>query len=180
MKRGFSAVLPLFLAFAISGCAAAQPDASLPELEQTDWPAVRVDAAAFGLDHQAVWGDPQEIQDLFGCNIPDLSLSQLCAAVMVSDGAAAEPLCDELYERFLEAPNTVLTYFSLLGSQRTDRSGESSAAEWLCRNIAVTAAAIYPDSKEFSKTIERCKEVYPAESQIASLLSCMETKYLQK
>lgn len=140
-----------------------------PELEETDWAVVTINAGAFGITEQPI-GDPA----VYG-GAGSLSLDQLIAFSLASDGAAAEDLLDELYHRFLEAPNTVLTYLALIGDQRDDY-WNLPAAEIICGDIASTDAAMYGGTEEFAQTIAACRETYP-KGRVVELLDILEREH---
>ena len=116
MKRSASKIIGLALLLLV-GCGAAggplaenAAEASFLELEETDWQAVSIDAGDFGMTEQPI-GDPGS----YGGSA-SLPLDKLIAFALASDGAASEDLFDELRQRFLEAPNTVLIYLTLMGN----------------------------------------------------------------
>lgn len=108
MKKSFALIFALLLFLA--GCGRAggasadhSPEAAMPELEKTDWPAVSTDAGTFDLE-----GSFQNPNFEYVFNHTDtVPLDQLIAFCLVADGAS-EGACEELRNRFLEAPNTVL------------------------------------------------------------------------
>lgn len=144
-----------------------------PELEETDWAVVTIDGGDFGITEQPI-GDPA----IYGGSA-SLPLDQLIAFSLASDGAASEDLFDELYHRFLEAPNTVLAYLALMGDQITELGGwePMPTAEIICRFIASTDAAMYGGTEEFTQTLASCREAYP-EGRIAELLDIMEREHV--
>ena len=96
-----------------------------------------------------------------------LPLDKLIAFALASDGAASEDLFDELRQRFLEAPNTVLIYLTLMGEQETSIAGWEPVptAELVCQYIASTDAAMYGGTEEFTQ------------GRIAELLDVMEREH---
>ena len=143
-----------------------------PELEETEWEAVSTDAGDFGITELPI-GDPV----VYG-GASSLSLDQLIAFALASDGAASEDLFDELRQRFLEAPNTVLIYLTLMGEQETSIAGWEPVptAELICQYIASADAAWHGGSEEFAKTLAACRERYPS-GRIAELLDVMEREH---
>ena len=141
-----------------------------PELEETEWEAVSIDAEDYGIVQDPI-GDPA----VYG-GAASLSLGKLIACSLSSDGAAAENLSDELRKRFLEAPNTLLAYLVLMGDQRMDYWDQPLASEVICRHIASADAAWYEGSEEFARTLSSCRERYPS-GRIAELLDVMEQEH---
>ena len=178
MKRSASKIIGLALLLLV-GCGAAggplaenEAEASFLELEETDWQAVSIDAGDFGMTEQPI-GDPGS----YGGSA-SLPLDKLIAFALASDGAASEDLFDELRQRFLEAPNTVLIYLTLMGEQETSIAGWEPVptAELVCQYIASTDAAMYGGTEEFTQTLASCRETYP-EGRIAELLDVMEREH---
>ena len=141
-----------------------------PELEETEWEAVSIDAEDYGIVQDPI-GDPA----VYG-GAASLSLGKLIACSLSSDGAAAENLSDELRKRFLEAPHTLLAYLVLMGDQRMDYWDQPLASEVICRHIASADAAWYEGSEEFARTLSSCRERYPS-GRIAELLDVMEQEH---
>nr|WP_325295993.1 hypothetical protein [uncultured Oscillibacter sp.] len=141
-----------------------------PELEETEWEAVSIDAEDYGIVQDPI-GDPA----VYG-GAASLSLGKLIACSLSSDGAAAENLSDELRKRFLEAPHTLLAYLVLMGDQRMDYWDQPLASEVICRHIASADAAWYEGSEEFARTLSSCRERYPS-GRVAELLDVMEQEH---
>ena len=141
-----------------------------PELEETEWEAVSIDAEDYGIVQDPI-GDPA----VYG-GAASLSLGKLIACSLSSDGAAAENLSDELRKRFLEAPHTLLAYLVLMGDQRMDYWDQPLASEVICRHIASADAAWYEGSDEFARTLSSCRERYPS-GRVAELLDVMEQEH---
>ena len=141
-----------------------------PELEETEWEAVSIDAEDYGIVQDPI-GDPA----VYG-GAASLSLGKLIACSLSSDGAAAENLSDELRKRFLEAPHTLLAYLVLMGDQRMDYWDQPLASEVICRHIASADAAWYEGSEEFARTLSSCRERYPS-GRVAELLDVMELEH---
>ena len=141
-----------------------------PELEETEWEAVSIDAEDYGIVQDPI-GDPA----VYG-GAASLSLGKLIACSLSSDGAAAENLSGELRKRFLEAPHTLLAYLVLMGDQRMDYWDQPLASEVICRHIASADAAWYEGSEEFARTLSSCRERYPS-GRVAELLDVMEQEH---
>ena len=141
-----------------------------PELEETEWEAVSIDAEDYGIVQDPI-GDPA----VYG-GAASLSLGKLIACSLSSDGAAAENLSDELRKRFLEAPHTLLAYLVLMGDQRMDYWDQPLASEVICRHIASADAAWYEGSEELARTLSSCRERYPS-GRVAELLDVMEQEH---
>lgn len=184
MKRRLSLWQMVVLSYLLllSGCAGvesfshtqentSQTKSSMPEVEDTDWMAVSTDAAAFDLNGGLDNPNFEYVLD----HTDTVPLDQLIAFTLVADGLS-EGACDELRSRFLEAPNTVLTYLMLMGDQQVGFWDNPPAAEVICRFIASADAAWYGGSEEFARTMETCRESYPS-GPIAELLDVMETEH---
>ncbi len=147
--------------------------ASLPELEAPEWRALSTDAETFDLNGSF---DNPHFEYVFN-HTGTVPLDQLVAFSLTADGAS-EGAHDELRSRFLEAPNTVLAYFALLGDQITELPDwePTPTAELLCGFIASADVAWHDGSEEFASTMAECRENYP-NGRIAELLNIMEEEY---
>lgn len=181
MKKFIFAMSLLFL---LSACgntnetSSQQPDevsvqTSLPELEATEWQTLSTDADTFNLNGS--FDNPNFVY-VFD-HTDTVPLDQLVAFLLVADGAS-EGAQDELRSRFLEAPNTVLTYLVLLGDQITELPGwkPTSTAELLCGFIASADAAWYDGSEEFTLIMAECRKNY-TEGRIAELLDIIDKEH---
>lgn len=179
MKKCIVAVSLLFLLSACgNGTSLQQPDEtsaqmSLPELETTAWQALSTDSDAFDLNGGF---DNPNFEYVFN-HIDSVSLDQLVAFLLVADGAS-EGAHDELRSRFLEAPNTVLTYLFLLGDQRTELPGREPTltAKLLCGLIVSADVAWHDGSEEFISTVAECRKIY-SEGPVAELLDMMDKEH---
>lgn len=144
-----------------------------PELEVTEWQTLSTDEAAFNLTGGF---DNPNFEFVFQ-HTDNVPLDQLVAFSLAADGAS-EGAFEELRSRFLEAPNTVLSYLVLLGDQVTELSGWEPAptAELICRFIASADAAWHDGSEEFASTMAECRKNYP-EGPAAALLDVMEEEH---
>ena len=106
-----------------------------------------------------------------------MPLDKLIAFDLIAD-ALSEGSSDEIYRRFMEAPNAVLTFLSLVGDQTVELTGlgEVSAAEFTCRGIASVDVAWYGATPEFDAIIKEYRGYYPT-GKIAELLDCMEEEH---
>ena len=73
-------------------------------------------------------------------------------------------------------PHTVLAYLVLMGDQAVSSDDSTSAAEFICGQIASADAAWHDGSEEFAQVMESCRADYP-EGPAAELLSKMETAH---
>lgn len=182
MKKTLSLLLATVLLAGMCGCAAGrstdvgQDESSIaqtppiPDYETTDWDACSIQPSDYGITDEM----------LSFMDMPDfsqLSLAALCAYALHTDGAGAEGSFDELYQRFMEAPHTVLNYLALLGDQAA-RGGDdgTTAAEALCRAIASADVVWYDSTQAFADILETCKAIYPS-GRVASLLTSLETEH---
>ena len=100
--RTLTAALCLAL---LAGCGAETAGESLDADEMhPGWSTVTTDPSAYGITYQ-------ELEDLSG-----MPLDQLTAYCLGADGVYGENGFDQLYHRFLEAPDTVLSYLALIDS----------------------------------------------------------------
>lgn len=165
------------LVLALNGCGGTPPaadaptSATLPELEDTDWLAVSADAAVFDLEGSF---ENPNFESVFE-HTDTVPLDQLIAFALAAD-AASEGAFEELRSRFLEAPNTVLTYLVLMGDQPVEFRDDQSASEVLCQLIASADAAWHGGTEEFAQTLAACREVWP-EGRAAELLDLMEAEH---
>lgn len=183
MKKCIATLLLLCLLSACGnadGTSSQQPgeasgQASPPELEATEWPILSTDAETFNLKGGF---DNPNFSYIFE-HTDSVSLDRLVAFSLVADGAS-EGAHDELRSRFLESPNTVLTYLVLLGDQMTELSGwePTSTAELLCNFIASADAAWHDGSEEFSSTMAECRKHY-SDGRIAELLDILDEKHAE-
>lgn len=172
MKKCMVAILLLFF---LSACGSADgtSQVSLPELEAPEWQTLSTDAKTFNLNDSF---DNTNFEYVFN-HTDTVSLDQLVAFSLIADGAS-EGAHDELRSRFLEAPNTVLVYFSLLGDQITELPSwePTPTAELLCGFIASADVAWHDGSEEFASTMAECRKNY-SEGRIVELLDIMEKEH---
>lgn len=172
MKK--AAVLVCMASVLLSGCSGAGGEkvsqtadscaqAVVSELAKTDWTAVSTDTnsedAAYVMAHTDT-----------------VALDRLIAFTLASDGGPSEGACEELRNRFLESPHTVLAYLVLMGDQTVSSGDSTPAAEFICGQIASADAAWHDGSEEFAQVMESCRADYP-EGPAAELLSKMETAH---
>lgn len=175
-------IIALFLLFLLSACGNADNthddnthDTVLPELEATEWQMLSTDAETFNLNGSF---ENPHFEYVFH-HTDTVPLDQLAAFALAAD-AASEGAWEELRSRFLEAPNTVLTYLALLGDQPAELPGWEpvSAAEMICDGIASADAVWHDGSEEFAAVMTECRKTYP-EGRIAELLNIMEQKHAE-
>lgn len=144
---------------ALAGCGAKTagegPDAGEAH---PGWSTVTTDPAAYGITYQ-------ELEDLSG-----MPLDQLAAYCLGADGVYGENGFDQLYHRFLEAPDTVLSYLSLIDS-REER-------ELLCTHLASADVAWYGGTEAFGAILDRLDGESGARGELADLIRT-EWKSLQ-
>jgi hypothetical protein len=133
------------------------------DLEKPDWPVVSIVPEDYGIVYE-----PESLSELAG-----YPLDKLIAYYLGSDGAYAEGSSYELYRRFLDAPNTVLTVIALIGDEAA--RGETFARDLLCQSIALSAAWS-DDGDAFSGVLERCEKAFPVGS-VAEVLTCLKGQY---
>ncbi|MEG1633312.1 MAG: hypothetical protein RR314_04595 [Oscillospiraceae bacterium] len=180
MKKCTLAIAAAVLFVFLSACASnANPLApsreSAPalsaEFEKTEWDAVSLAPEDCGITQDML--SHAETQDF-----SRYSLAKLCAYYLHTDGAGTSSSSELLYQRFIEAPNTVLTYFALLGDpvDRGEIDGEEAKVTELCRAIANTDVIQHDSSEEFDAILEEYNEIYPS-GRISALLSCLQKEH---
>ena len=183
MRKRLGAVLAACLMVSVAfGCGAEGPvietvaepvtvtESVVPEPEETDWEVVSTDAEAFGIEGGI---DNPRFEEIF-MNTSTVPLDQLIAFALVADGLS-EGACDQLYQRFLEAPHVVLAYLALMGEQPSVWEGVT-AAEAVCSFIASADAVWYGGTEEFHRVLTECRAFYP-KGRVAELLDCMEVEH---
>ena len=131
--RTLTAALCLAL---LAGCGAETAGESLDADEMhPGWSTVTTDPSAYGITYQ-------ELEDLSG-----MPLDQLTAYCLGADGVYGENGFDQLYHRFLEAPDTVLSYLALIDS-REER-------ELLCTHLASADVSWYGGTEAFGAILDR-------------------------
>ena len=145
-----------------------------PPAETVEWDVTSVRPEDFGME--ATLDDPK-FEEVFN-NTQTVPLDQLIAFDLAAD-ALSEGSNDEIYRRFMEAPNTVLNYLALLGTQTVEWTGrgEVCAAEMVCRRIASADVFWYDATDEFDYIVSAYKEYYP-DGRIAELLTIIEEEHL--
>ena len=107
----------------------------------------------------------QELEDLSG-----MPLDQLTAYCLGADGVYGENGFDQLYHRFLEAPDTVLSYLALIDS-REER-------ELLCTHLASADVSWYGGTEAFGAILDRLAGESGTSGELAELIQT-EWKSLQ-
>lgn len=177
MKRITCALLSLSLLLAAGGCSTAKTDekaeadkpyTSVPvDYEQTDWYAVSVDPADYGITPEMRSGADMP-------NFAALKLSELCAYYLTVDGAGAEGSSAELYDRFVEAPNMVLNYMVMIGDQSA-RKGAEPSINLLCRSISSTDIH-HHEAQAVPAILKEFREYYP-NGRVADVLKVLEREF---
>lgn len=85
-----------------------------------------------------------------------LSVNALGAFYLNSDGAGAEGSGEELYQRFMADPSTVLEYIKSLGDAAV--TGRGSAREELCHEIAAANVYWHDADPAFAELLEKSKK----------------------
>ena len=135
--------------------------------ENTAWQVVSLAPEDYGI-----------VYDVNSMEFEQFPLDKLMAYYLGSDGAYAEGSSEELYRRFLEAPNTVLTYIALFGDDvATNRHPDDIPARVIiCRAIACADVFWHDITDSFSTILEQLDEVYPSGS-IADVLVYLKYEY---
>ena len=103
----------------------------IPEFEDVSWPVVSVRAEDFGMEATL---DNPVFAEVFD-NTSEMPLDKLIAFDLIAD-ALSEGASDEIYRRFMEAPNAVLTFLSLVGDQTVELTG---LGKYLLQSLHVEA-----------------------------------------
>ena len=141
------------------------PQRSSADTEVTE--TVSVNPKDYGITDAMLHGEES-------ANISQLSLEALGAYHLHTDGAMSESSAEELYQRFMRDPDTVLAYLAKLGDQMSRRN--DTAATELCRAIASADVFGYDATPEFSAVLQECRKRYPF-GQISALLNALQSAY---
>lgn len=169
MKRLISILLILALSVVAGGCSAKK--ASSAEYETVDWNVVSIEPEDYGITDEML----SFIEDP---HFSEYTLAELCAYDLHTDGAGAEGAGDELYQRFMQAPNTVLNFLALIGDQIAGggRTGDETAVTELCREIATADVAWHGNTEEFNEILNRFQETYST-GRISELLTILQEEH---
>lgn len=139
-------------------------------MENPSWQAVSIALEDFGIVYE---------DDAVLTKLGDYPLDKLCAYYLGSDGAYAEGSGNELYRRFMDAPNTVLNYLALIGEQTVPISNDGtteSAQTLLCRDIAGADVVWYGNTEEFSQIIKQYQKIYTT-GKVPDVLACLQKEH---
>ncbi len=187
MNRFFCGILAFALLLTLCACAPGTPppeeDADPPatELERLPEDTGREDTPPEAAAWQAVSierGDYSDRGDTDPADCGSLTLARLCACYLRSGGFYADDYGEEIYRRFMEAPNLVLNYFALIDDRVVlgGWSGEMTALEEICQRIASEHVNVHKNTAEFTELLQRCRESYP-EGRVAEILDLLEREY---
>lgn len=176
-KKIFIFFMIVYVLILLTGCASEKEQIAgsdlfvNAELEQISWQVVSTEPEDYGIP-------PSYFSSSYDCDFTEYPLDKLIAYYLHSDGAGAEGSSSELYQRFMEAPNTVLIYFALIGDQegRDNVDGRRTAVEELCEAIAAAHVFWYDNTTEFTDILEEYKQIYSS-GQIADILAILQTEY---
>ncbi len=118
--------------------------------------------------------DHREFQESLA-HLEEIPLEELTALCLWGSPEEREKGEQELYQRFLEAPNTVLSYFVLVGSQTTDVPGLGTvdAMDYLCECIGAQDQA-QGVTEEFQQVLDAGERTFPGGGWVQGLLTRME------
>ena len=135
--------------------------------ENTSWQVISIAPEDYGI-----------VYDVDNMEFEQFPLDKLIAYYLSSDGAFAEGSCEVLYQRFLEAPITVLTYIALIGDSVVIKrlSGDIPARVSVCRAIAIADVVQHDVTDSFSAILEQLEEVYSSGS-MAEVLMCLKDEH---
>ena len=181
MKKVFVLLSAVILLLVCAGCGndsapnGVAAGAKRPPAEQVEWDVTSVHPEDFGMGVTTIV-DPK-FEEIFK-NTQTVPLDQLIAFDLAAD-ALSEGSNEEIYRRFMEAPNTVLNYLAMMGTQTVEWTGygEVCAAEMVCRRIASADVSWHDATDAFDQIVSAYKGYYP-EGRIAELLTIMEEEHL--
>ena len=104
----------------------------------------------------------------------ELSLEQLVAYYLRADGAGSEGSASELYERFLQEPETVLKQLVLL-NDTSGRNGQMAGQE-LCQANASANVFWYDAEETFIEIVKKYQKTCSQED-MGEILSCLQEEY---
>ena len=150
MKKPILHVAILLVLLICIGCStssgsssdAVQQGTNVIEFENPSWQVMSINYE----DYCIVY-DLDEMSDF-----DQFPLSKLVAYVLGSDGAHTEPSIDELYHRFMEAPNIVLFYIALID--------DISAKTMLCNLVAGVDVDWYGNTYSFNAILNQYEKNY--------------------
>lgn len=146
---------------------------SPPEPDISSWDDLIVIPEHLGMESTL---DNPLFSEVFN-NTSKAPLNKLIAFCLIADGLS-EGASDELYRRFIEAPNTVLVFLSLLENQTYPLTGigEVSIAEFACQRIAFADVVWYGSTDAFDNVIKEYRNYYPT-GRINELLDILEREH---
>lgn len=158
MKRNVAGMLLVagVLTALCAGCAPQTEAPPQPAPEAPEWQVVSTEAGDFGIAYD-------DLEDLSG-----YPLDKLAAYCLGSDGIYAEQGFDQLYHRFLEAPNTCVSYFALIQDKE-----EQDA---LCGQLTAAAASWYAENGAFSTILTQLEQTDRTAGEKA-VVDCLRTSY---
>ncbi len=156
MKKGeVLAILISAIAAAmlLTGCTAKKTAAAehpvIPE-ENPTWQAVSTAPEDFGIVY-----DDASMAELHG-----YPLDKLAVYLLGSDGVYAEAAHEEFYQRFMEAPDTVMSYLTLVDEQ---------SRQTLCWAVASADAGWYKKTQQFQEILDTYSQLYEGDPKAGIL-----------
>jgi len=159
MKKLIALALTLVLAFPLATCNGDKnvvdgensKTALDIEFENPSWQTVSINYKDYGIDYNVT-----------EMSFDQFPLDKLVAYYLGADGAYAEGSSDELYRRFLEAPNIVLSYIALIGDDIAGNRIPDNipAKNLLCEAIVGADVFWYGISDSFSNILEQLEDTY--------------------
>lgn len=156
MKLYEKLILPLFLFLLIlAGCNPQTKQQSAVPIENPTWEVVSTKPADFNISYS----DPEEYASF--------ALDKLIAYFLGADGFYREGSSDEIFKRFIDAPNTVLNYIALLPDDQEDM---------ICNSIISTHKNFYSDSFDLKAFLEEYNVIYSS-GKVRQVLDAINNKY---
>lgn len=148
-----------FLGF-LPGCGKADVSVENSSLNHRSWQIVSITPDDYNITYNVESGE----------DISIYPLDKLIAYYLGSDGAFSEGSSEELYQRFICAPETVIDYLCLID--------DNDAQAQICK--AISGANVYwHDSEEIYTDILQTLGQADANSEKAELISSLELFYKQ-
>ena len=130
-------------AMLLTGCTVKKTAVEHPVIpeENPTWQAVGTAPKDFGIVY-----DDASMAELY-----DYPLDKLAAYLMGADGVYGEAAHEEFYQRFMEAPDTVMSYLTLVDEQ---------SRQTLCWAVVSADAGWYEKTQQFQTILDTYSELY--------------------
>ena len=133
-----------------------------------------VENGAIPKQHSTDYRDYGIDYDVTEMNFDQFPFNKLVAYYLGADAAYAEGSNEELYQRFLENPRTVIIYITLVGDNLT--RGDVPVKNALCQALASADVFWHDISDSFIEILEQYSEVYQSGDR-ADVLALIKTEH---